>query len=360
MATRKHLYFRGLVAHFGRTMTRRFWNLPILALAGLLVSRCSLCADTTNAAPDFKEVYDLLRTNLAGATDETLNRAAVEGLLAQLRGKALLVDSGVEEATIPQGGPVLSKAAILESNVVYLRASGVANGLADKLNTAYRALAASNKVIGVVLDLRFADGDDYAAAPETAKLFTTPKISGPIGGPLVVLVNGETRGAAEALATGLRESGAALIIGSTTAGEVKMFQEFPLKNGERLRIAMTPATPGNSPAVSHVQPDITVAISPNDERAYFADAYAEPSKPAPDTNLNTATNGLLSFIDRTSEADLVREKLNDSMEYKEAAQPRRTAPQNPFEPKKPLIRDPVLARALDLIKGLAVVRESHH
>jgi len=57
-------------------------------------------------------------------TDETLNRAAVEGLLAQLRGKALLVGSGVEEATT---NTVLSKAVILESNVVYLRASCVTN-----------------------------------------------------------------------------------------------------------------------------------------------------------------------------------------------------------------------------------------
>jgi hypothetical protein len=29
------------------------------------------------------------------------------------------------------------------------------------------------------------------------------------------------------------------------------------------------------------------------------------------------------------------------------------------EPQKPVIRDPVLARAVDLIKGLAIVRESH-
>lgn len=343
------LYFPAFVNHFGQTMIRRFLSLFVLNLAVLLAMRVSLHADTTNTAPDFKEVYDLLRTNLAGATDETLNRAAVEGLLAQLRGKALLVDGGAEETTT---NAVLSKTAILESNIVYLRVSCVANGLADKLNTAYRALAASNKVVGVVLDLRFADGDDYAAVPETAKLFTTPKISSLIGGPLVVLVNGETRNAAEMLATGLRESGAALIIGSTTAGEVKMFQEFPLKNGERLRIATTSVTASNTPAVSHVQPDITVATNPNDERVYFTDAYAELSKPAADTNPNISTNSFLPFIDRISEADLVREKLNDNVEYRKTTQPGHTAPQ------KPVIRDPILARAVDLIKGIAIVRES--
>jgi hypothetical protein len=332
-------------------MTRRFFNLFALTLAVLLATRSSSRADTTNATPDFKEVYDLLRTNLAGATDENLNRAAVEGLLAQLRGKALLVDSRVEEAAT---NTVLSKAAILESNVVYLRASCVANGLADKLNTAYCALAASNKVIGAVLDLRFADGDDYAAVPETTKLFTPKKNSDPIGGPLVVLVNSGTHGSAEALGAALQKSGTALIVGSTMAGEVKMFQEFPLKNGERLRIATTPATQGNSPAVSHVQPDIIVTISPNDERVYFADAYAELSKSAADTNLNAATNSFLPFIDHMSEADLVRGKQKDNGENEKAAPPRAGVSQ------KTVIRDPVLARALDLIKGLAVVRESHH
>jgi hypothetical protein len=221
------------------------------------------------------------------------------------------------------------------------------------LNTAYRALTASNKVVGAVLDLRFADGDDYAGVPETAKLFTTPKVSSPIVGPLVVLMNGGTHGSAEALAAALQKSGTALIIGSPTVGEVKMFREFPLKNGERLRIATTSATSDNTTPVSHLQPDITVTISPNDERVYFADAYADLSKPAPDTNLNAATNSFLSFIDHTSEADLVRQQLKDGDHP--VASP---LPPASKEPQKPVIEDPALARALDLIKGLAIVHKS--
>jgi Peptidase family S41 len=338
-------------------MTQRFPGLSALAIAVLLATSVSLHADTANSVPDFREVYDLLRTNLTGATDETLNRAAVEGLLAQLHGKAMLVSGGAGESTISQSGTALSKTAILESNVVYLRVGSVANGLADKLNTAYHALIASNKVVGVVLDLRFANGDDPAAVSETAKLFTTPKNSGLIGGPLVVLVNGETHGAAEVLATTLRESGAALIIGSTTAGEVRMFQEFPLKNGERLRIATTPVKLDDSSVISQVQPDITVPVSLDDERAFLKDPSALLAKS--DNNPGVATNSLLSFMDHISEADLVREKANDSEEHGGILPPHRVAPQKPFEPEKPLIRDPALARALDLIKGLAIVRGSH-
>src|SRR5258708_33627455 len=36
-------------------------------------------AAATNDAPDFKEVYDLLRANLAGADEAGLNRAAGQG-----------------------------------------------------------------------------------------------------------------------------------------------------------------------------------------------------------------------------------------------------------------------------------------
>jgi len=64
------------------------------------------------------------------------------------------------------------------------------------------------------------------------------------------------------------------------------------------------------------------------------------------------TNDFASFIDHTSEADLVREKIKDGDEDEQSAPPR------PVEPQKPFIRDPVLARAVDLIEGLAVVRQT--
>ena len=71
-----------------------------------------------------------------------------------------------------------------------------------------------------------------------------------------------------------------------------------------------------------------------------------------ETNSSRATNNPLPFIDHTTEADLVREKIKDGDEDE-------NLPPRAAEPPKPFIRDPVLARAVDLIKGLAVVRESH-
>ena len=95
-------------------MTRRFLSLFALAVTGWLATPCARGGDTTNPAPDFKEVYDLLRTNLTGATDDELNRAAIEGLLSRFPGKVSLVGGAAD-------GSALSKSAIIENNVAYLR-----------------------------------------------------------------------------------------------------------------------------------------------------------------------------------------------------------------------------------------------
>jgi hypothetical protein len=91
-----------------------------------------------------------------------------------------------------------------------------------------------------------------------------------------------------------------------------------------------------------------VAVSPEDERTLMENPYAAPARN--DTNSPAATNNMLPFVDHMSEADLVRAKIKDG----EGFEP--VPVQRASEPPKPFIRDPVLARAVDLIKGLAVVR----
>jgi len=207
----------------------------------------------------------------------------------------------------------LTKSTVLEGNVAYLRAGQVGKNLADEIRAAQSALAVSNKIAGTVLDLRFAGGDDLDSAKATADLLAAEKM------PLAILVNGQTSSAAETLASELRASRAGLIFGGMAAP---------------------------------VQPDIVVATSPEDERAFMENPYAAPSQI--DTNAPAATNSLLPFVDHTSEADLVRAKIKDGDQDESSAPPARTD-----APQPQVIRDPVLARAVDLIKGLAVVRASH-
>jgi len=204
--------------------------------------------------------------------------------------------------------PALAKSEILESNVAYLRVSHVAAGLADEIGRANRALTTTNQIAGTVLDLRFADANDAAAVTATADLLAARKL------PLAILVNDQTGGAAVTLATTLRETRTGLIFG---------------------------------PAPAAVKADIAIEENPADEKKFFENPYAAPA-----TNEVVAlpgTNDFLPWVDHTSEADLVRAKIKDGDEFENPPPPHAPGPQ------KPVIRDPALARAVDLIKGLAAL-----
>ena len=218
----------------------------------------------------------------------------------------------------------LAKSAILEGNVAYLRIGQVETNLADEIRAAQTALTVSNKIAGTVLDLRFADGNDLDSAKAAADLLAAEKL------PLAILVNRQTGGAAETLAAELR---------AAHAGRV--FEGVSGPAGT------------NSTTTAPAQPDIAVSIGAEDERAFMENPYAALPEPG-ETNSAAATTNLLPFVDHTSEADLVRAKIKGGDEL----EPVPVAERAPVPPK-PFIRDPVLARAVDLIKGLAVVRAAH-
>ena len=109
-----------------------------------------------------------------------------------------------------------------------------------------------------------------------------------------------------------------------------------------------------------LQPDISVQVSAPDERAYFADALkAVPRTSVAGGAALSLTNPAIAAARngrhvRFNEAELVRER-------KEGVNPDLDAEPGPAwesEPEKPGVADPALARALDVLKGLAVVRRA--
>jgi C-terminal processing protease CtpA/Prc len=331
----------------------------------LLATEQITLAESAGNAPDFKEVYDLIRTQVPGMTDSELNRAVVQGLVSTLSPKVSLITNGASaDAT---GTMLVSKVTLFDDSIAYLRIARVENGLAKAIGAAYQQLSSTNKLKGLVLDLRYADGTDYSAAAAAADLFvakaqpllnwgngsiSSTEKTNAIPFPLAVLVNRGTSGSAEALAAVLREAGAALILGTRTAGQALVAKEFPLRNGERLRIATAPVTLGDGSTMSAqgIKPDIDVTISLEDERAYYADAFWMVTKTNSLTSIST--NSALRRS-RLNEAELVREHREGLDRDTNAPTLRET------EPDKPIISDPALARALDLLKGLAVMRQSH-
>lgn len=197
---------------------------------------------------------------------------------------------------------------LLENDVAYLRVGDAGRGLADEISAAENSLAATNKTIGTVLDLRSASGSGLEEAKSAADFFAGRKA------PLAILINQQTRDAAEKLALDLRDNQTGLIFGSATAD---------------------------------LRPDITVNVRPADESIFLNNPYAQVATNSPETD--ESTTNFVPYIDHTSEADLVREKIKDGDEDETTAPVRAVPP-------KPVIRDPALARAVDFLKALAILQ----
>ncbi len=332
-------------------------------------------AATPSSSVDFQEVYQLLKANLAGATDASLSEAAVKGLLSELGTRASLVDDqaadGGNHATQT---PVTSE--VFEKNYGYFRVQRLTTGTADAMRSQFNQLRATNSVKGLVLDLRYAGGQDYGAAAALADLFMANETvlvdwgegvrksstkTNAISVPVALLVNRKTSGAAEALAGMLRHREVGLLIGTNTAGQASMSKVFTLKTGQRLRVAVAPlkVADGRELPESGMKPDISVVVSPEDELAYYEDAYKVLAKgfkvtTAPTNDLHASTTNR-SPRRRMNEAELVRMSREGQTIDRETVAANPTPPLP--EPIVPVVTDPALARALDLLKGLAVVQQ---
>jgi len=350
-------------------------GIGFVALSFVAVCPGALGAAESVGGPEFREVYDLVRSNLAGVTEAELNRAAVQGFISALNPKVSLVTNGTVSTAPITNDRILADNTVYDKEIAYLRIGRVDVGLAKAVHDTYQKQSATTKIKGLVLDLRYTAGSDYSEAAKVADLFVNkerPLLSwgsgmipskdktDAIGIPVAILVNAQTARAAEALAAVMREIGAALILGSRTAGQATIGQEFTLGDGKRLRVATAAVQLGDGAVLSAdgIKPDINVEVSAEEERAYYADAFRVLPKAnlAADATLtlsNTppATNRL-ARRPRLNEAELVRERREGITRDTDAAVPR----DNGFE--APTVHDPTLSRSIDLLKGLAVVRQS--
>lgn len=346
-----------------------------MKLRFLIACICCLAGSAALAdeSADLKEVLDLLRSNLAGAKEEEISRAAIRGLVSQLAPRVSLVGENGANTTPSSTNELAGK--VYDLNYGYLRIGHLEAGSDKQILETCKNLLSTNKIKGLVLDLRYASGQDYSAAVSLADAFIPNEKplmdfgqgmkksslkSDAITLPLVMLVNGGTSGSAEAFAGALHEAGVGLLIGSKTAGMASIAREFPLKNGERLRIATTPIKLGNGDLfpIGGLKPDIQVDVAPDEEKSYFSDAY----KPLNKTNQMVSLSPLPAKGSSTTnrpprhrlnEAELVRMQREGQNPDLETASGVRE-----LEGAKPIIHDPALARAIDLLKGLAVVQRT--
>jgi len=340
----------------------------------LVCGRLNVWAVPETSAPQFREVFDLLRTNLAGVNENDLNRAAVDGLIEHLSPKVSLIDKKDESETGTKSALPL-KSSVFENSFGYIRLGKVGAGADGQLMDVYRQMASTNRITGLILDLRYSQGQDYAAAVALADRFFSKveplldwgdgvrKSSAKTNAldlPLVLLVNRKTSGASEAFAAILREGQIGLIIGTETAGNASISREFVLTSGQRIRVATTPVTLAEKKPfpVSGLKPDISVEVNPEEELAWMEDSYKVVAKPGARAGVASGgTNDLASASTnrprrRLNEAELIRmlrEGINPEAELGSGARE--------IERAKGIVSDPVLARALDLLKGLTTVQQ---
>lgn len=349
-------------------MRHRWFNsllkcLPLAMCLSLLLATLHGATPATSP-PKFDEVFQIVRTNLGGMNPAEVERTALKALLTHLDGQ-IIVEDGPASVSARVSGPAVSKSAVLDGAYGYVRVSHVSSKLAETLASEFEKLGGMGKLKGLLLDLRYAGGTDQKAAARTADRFlATERVLLTVDGetlravaktnaiqlPTAIIVNRQTSGASEVLAALLRQNQVGLLIGTGTPGGVRQFKDFTLSTGQRLRIANGETKLGDGQAIpsSGLRPDIAVTVDAEEERAFFAEPYRSLGRAG--AGADKAGDGSTS---RLTEAELVRRmKEGQALD----AQPVVTAP----AVSTPQVRDPALARALDLLKGLSVVRQSRN
>lgn len=284
-----------------------------MLLAGFVSAAITFGAADAVDLPQAAEVINVLKSRYVDRDkldEKLLDDATITGILRALGEGAMIVTPDAAgtnampaaEETASPADPV-PRAEVIDPDVAYVRIADVGDETVPALDAALKKFAETD-ISGFVLDLRFADGTDYAAAAVLAcrfvgegqrlfglksgdtevKEFTSgvcPSES-PDGQkslteiPLLVLINEQTRGGAEALAGALHARQRAILVGSKTAGSAAAWEDVKLADGRVLRLATSkvvlPATPGAEAAMTvnvfpgGVTPDIPVKTDAKAER----------------------------------------------------------------------------------------------
>jgi hypothetical protein len=270
-------------------------------------------------------------------------------LESRAQGKISIIMPGTVAPT-----PILTAA--LPDGIIYCRLGSFTpkkdwNDVAGSL----RSLIDWEHAVGTVVDLRSNASEDYVGAynalgllvpgdltllkytPQDKAAFVHLPMQIPdrhLDGPLIVLTNGQTAGAAEALAACLKADGA-LVVGRATSGTG--YEEDKLPDGAILRFATAlHRLPGDT-LTRPVVPDIAMTVDDRDEKAALMFIREDRvldviQEQAPRKRMSEAT--LVSGQDPEWDAYLS------------------TLEQTPVLLSLPRVHDPVLVTALDSVRAI--------
>jgi hypothetical protein len=160
---------------------------------------------------------------------------------------------------------------IATGKVLYLRIDAFNNKNLKGLRSDYASVAElDDKPLGVVIDLRSADGIDYDIMSKTLDLFIRNgkrlKVPSSVNNaffeiPIILLVDGKTSGAAEVFAAAVVKAGRGICLGEPTAGVPFKKKKIMLANGDYLLIPVIPKKFAKF-ATSSLKPDIRFPAKP--------------------------------------------------------------------------------------------------
>ncbi len=263
-----------------------------------------------------------------------------------------------EATTNENAGPFYSE--IFEGHIGYLRLGDLNPVNLKELDKKLQEFG-QKKIDAAIVDLRASSTGDLAEAAEFAKRFCpkgkplfsvrkpgarqdrqfTSDRDPAFQGLIVVLVDGDTSGGAEALAATLKLHDKALIIGQSTAGRAVEYSDQPLPSGKILRVASAEAVlPDGQPVFpAGVKPDLPVEMPETEKRQVFR---------------QSAEKGMGPFVYETDRPHLNEAALmagtNPELDIPDAQRRLRSRSAQP-------LRDPVLQRALDVVTSLEIYQK---
>jgi C-terminal processing protease CtpA/Prc len=296
-----------------------------------------------------KEILDKLRTDYVDSralTNDELNQAAIKLLLAKL-GPGVRVQTQSEFARAIPVRPF--RYDVVSNRFSYIRLGTLKDNTLTQLDNALGE-SRSRNVEGLIIDLRTVSEDsDYDVANSILSRFigngeptfnlitkgAEPKKftsqSTPLyHGPIAVLIDRQTAGAAEVIAGVLKTKDRALLIGQTTAGHAVKYKTEPLGD-LKVSVAESEIQIAGLPLIfpGGLVPDIAVNVPQDVENQVLAQSDSGPLDPfitddeRPRLNEAALVNGTNPELDayeeqeagKTSKAQLKDESLQHAIDF---------------------------------------------
>ena len=310
-------------------------------------------ADLQAALTALKSNY----TNPDALTETELNRATLTGLLVRTPGGLMLLPNR-ETASTQTAAPLYGE--IFEGHIGYLRLGELSASNLKELDKKLPEFG-HTIVVALFIDLRASSGCDFPIAAEFAKRFClkgkalfnirkpgarqdrqfTSDRDPSFQGLMVLLIDNDTAGGAEAFAAAVHLYDKALVIGQSSGCRAVEYSDLPLPSGKTLRVASAEAVlpDGQSLFPGGVKPDLPVEMSISEKRQIFR---------------QSADKGMAQFVYDTERPHLNEAALiagtNPELEIPDAQ--RRTRARSEQAP-----RDSVVQRAIDVVTSLEVYQK---